>query len=288
MLNAITPLEWKNLNEISIINGQALSVVVSGKRMFAGANGIISNFTDAYLINKEDITSIFELITKSSAYAFSRFITDGFLTLDGGHRVGIAGNYIYSNNMISNITSVNSFTFRISHDIRPDTGIVFEEICPYGYPNNTIIISPPGCGKTTFLRGLAAELSSGRNKGNVLKCSIIDERFEIAACETGVSAINVGVVTTVISGCPKCIAIPMTVRSMAPDVILTDELASEQDVTAIKYAKASGCKVIASTHGIDEVCNELSFFNIQKLFDKIIILSSRNGPGTVERILAVK
>ena len=150
-----------------------------------------------------------------------------------------------------------------------------------------IIAAYAGCGKTTFLRGLANELSSGRNKGNILKCAVIDERFEIAACESGISAMNVGMVTTVISGCPKNIAIPMTVRSMTPDVIFTDELASEKDVIAVKYARASGCRVIATTHGINETCNELSFFNIQKLFDKIIILSSRNGPGTVERILAV-
>ena len=287
VLNMLSPLQWKTLNEISIINGQPLNVVISGKRQFMGADGATVNSDDAYLINKEDVSAIFELITKSSVYAFSRFISDGFLTLPGGHRVGISGNYIYTGDRITNLTSVNSFSFRISHDIMPDMDIVFDEICSNGYPCNTVIISPPGSGKTTFLRCLAFELSSGKKNRNIIKCAVIDERFEIAACENGLSTMNVGLVTSVISGCPKNIAIPMMVRSMAPDVILTDELASGEDVSAIKYARASGCKVIATTHGINETSNELSFFNIQKLFDKIIILSSRNGPGTVEKILAV-
>lgn len=286
MLNKLSPTQWKNLNEISVICGQPLSVMISGKRQFAGGKGITLNSTDAYLVNKYDISAIYELITKSSAYAFNRFISNGFLTLPGGHRIGISGNYIYSDNKITNLISVNSFNFRISHDVMPDIDIILDKIFSLGYPSNTIIISPPGCGKTTLLRALANKLSS--NKNSILKCAIIDERFEIASCESGVSTMNVGLVSSVISGCPKSAAIPMTVRSMAPDIILTDELASEEDIIAIKYAKASGCKIIATTHGIDETCNELSFFNIEKLFDKIIILSSRNGPGTIEKILAVK
>ena len=126
-----------------------------------------------------------------------------------------------------------------------------------------------------------------------IRISIHDAEFnelysyptEIAPFCNTYNETNIGFTSSVISGCKKNIAIPMVVRSMTPDVILTDELATHEDITSVMYAKSSGCKVIATAHGIDEKINELKNCNISKVFDLIIVLSSNTGPGTVEKVI---
>lgn len=283
-LERLSENAWINLNEINFILGQAITLKIGNKRTYLGANGLVIDCKNAITTSKNDISRIFELITQSSAYSYNRFINDGFLTLRGGHRVGIVGDCICADSKITNVSSVNSFCFRIAHDFYNTANIIFDEIHNNNRINNCIIISPPGCGKTTLLRNIAFMLS---NNNKIIKCTIIDERYEIAACYEGEAMLNVGHVTNVISGCQKSIAIPLVVRSMSPDVILVDELASQSDINSIKYALASGCSVIATTHGTNEFNNEISFFEKDKIFDKLIILSSRNGPGTIEKIVGV-
>lgn len=285
LFSNLSDYEWKNLNEISFISGQAITILVCGKRLYLGKEGTSFNCEKAVRITKNDIERIFELITDSSVYAFNRFINEGFLTLKGGHRVGLTGNCVCADGKIINVNSINAINFRISHNHKYNYNLIFDEICSNKGIYNSIIISPPGCGKTTLLRGIASYLG-GLNKNNIIsKCVLIDERYEIAACYDGQATLDVGNVTAVISGCDKSIAIPLVVRSMAPDIIIVDELASEKDIIAVEYAIASGCSVIASTHGNDEKLNRLVYYNYTDLFQKIIILSSKNGPGTVEKII---
>ena len=277
---------WENLNEISFICGQALTVKVCGKRSYLGSMGITFDIKQALIATKNDLLCIYELITESSAYAFNRFINDGFLTLKGGHRVGISGNYICIDNKVTGINSINTVCFRISHKNKYDFEMIYEEIYKGNRVFNTIIISPPGCGKTTLLRGIVSYISTLKKDNNILKCVLVDERCEIASCYEGEATMNVGNVTSVISECNKSIAIPISVRSLSPDVVAVDELASEKDIESIKYAQASGCRVIATTHGFDETLNKLTYYNYKGLFEKFIILSDRNGPGTIEKLVS--
>lgn len=277
---------WKNLNEINFISGQALSIKICGKRTFLGLTGVTSDIKYALFVTKNDLSAIYELITESSAYAFNRFINEGFLTLKGGHRVGIGGNYICIDNKITGVNFINTACFRISHNNKYSFDLVYEEIYNENRVYNTIIISPPGCGKTTLLRGLVSYVSTAKKERNIQKSVLIDERCEIAACYEGESTMDVGTVTSVISGCDKSIAIPIAVRSLSPDVVAVDELASEKDIESIRYAQASGCHVIATTHGYNEKSNKLIYYNYKDLFEKIIILSDRNGPGTIEKVIS--
>lgn len=273
---------WDNLNEINFIIGKEITIKTGNRRVYLTNNGVSNNKSDAIIVSKCDILKTFELITESSHYAYNRFVNDGFLTLKGGHRVGIVGNCVCDGNKITNVNSINSLCFRIAHNYHSNNNLVFEEIYDGSILNSCIIISPPGCGKTTLLRDVAFQLN---NTNRIIKCVIIDERYEIAACYEGEPSLNVGHVTSVISGCKKDIAIPMVIRSMSPDVILVDELSSQTDINSVKYALASGCAVIATTHGKDESDNGICFYEKQNVFKKIIILSARNGPGTIEKII---
>ena len=284
VLKNISEKDFCFLNEINVTAGQPVTLRIKGKYFFLCNTGATLDYTNAFYANKEHINRIFEIITHSSAYAYKRFVNEGFLTLPEGHRVGICGTCITDKNEVVNLSHINSFCFRINHNIKGNIDIVIDDIFDGNIVKNTIIISPPGCGKTTFLRTVAGYLA-GFNKNKIIKCSVIDERFEIASCNFGTSFTNIGVSSSVISGCKKSIAIPMVVRSMTPDVILTDELATKDDIEAIMYARASGCKIIATSHGLNEHLNELKDFKIAELFEIIVILSSIGGPGNVEKII---
>jgi len=277
--------ELMYLNEINIVNGQPLFIKLRGKSYYVGRYGVTHDSHNSFVTEKTDICKIFELITQSSPYSYKRFINEGFLTLDKGHRVGIIGNYITESDQVLNVNNINALCFRVNQGVQANIDIIFDDIYCNGIIKNTIVIAPPGCGKTTFLRSFAKALCNYEKLKKIIKCTIIDERYEISACKNGIASLDVGITTSTISGLKKHTAIPIAVRSMAPDVIITDELATLDDINAIKYARASGCSVIASVHGYDEFNNELKFYDSDDVFEVKIVLSTNNGPGTIEKVI---
>ena len=156
---------------------------------------------------------------------------------------------------------------------------------------NTLIISPPGCGKTTLLRDLSRVVSSGSQKFgfNGLKVGIIDERSEIAACYKGVSQNEIGVRTDVLDGCPKAVGMSMMLRSMSPQVIVTDEIGNQGDKEAVMRILNAGVKIITTAHGfnISELKTRQEVLGLieEKAFERFIVLSNILGPGTIEEIV---
>lgn len=156
---------------------------------------------------------------------------------------------------------------------------------------NTLIISPPQCGKTTLLRDITRVLSNGvkemDQKG--IKVGLIDERSEIAACHKGLPQFDIGIRTDILDRCPKSIGMIMMVRSMSPQVIVTDEIGGEGDKDAIVSILNAGVKIIATAHGfnISELKAGEKFWGLieDKVFERYIVLSNINGPGTVEEII---
>lgn len=279
---------WNSLNEIRITVNAPLIADISGKKFYITSKGTALNMQDCYTATCEDVNSIMELVTKSSVYAYNRHINEGFITLPGANRVGICGNCAVKDGVIISVSDINSLNFRLSHSKPGISSIVFDDIYSNGEIFNTLIISPPGCGKTTFLRDIACSFSDVKRCGKIIVCAIIDERYELACIRNSVACMDVGVNSFVISGYKKSRAIPMIVRSMAPDCIITDELCCNDDFKAIDFARRSGCAVIASVHGYDENINEIAGFNFDNIFKKIVVLSKRNGPGTIEKIVGVK
>ena len=249
------------------------------------------NMKNPYIVTKEDIEETFQIICRYSVHSFIDDIKKGFITLRGGHRIGIVGKVIIENGQVKNIKHISSLNIRISREIKGCSKKVLSHVIKNkNQINNTIIISPPQCGKTTLLRDIVRNLSNGnKNYGfNGMKVALIDERNEIGGSYLGIPQLDVGIRTDILETCPKDVGIMMVLRSMSPDVIVTDEIGDEKEIKALYTALNGGVSLITTVHGdsIEDVRNRKELKNLLEgdLFKKVVILSSKKGPGTVEKI----
>ena len=237
-----------------------------------------------YVVSKEDILNILLSISKNSIYSIQNDINNGFLTIKGGHRVGVTGEVVLEEDKIKNIKNISSMNIRIAREIKGAASKLINCVVNGNTINNTLIVSPPGCGKTTMLRDLIRQISNvGRN------IALIDERGEIASMHDGKPMLDVGLRTDVMSFCPKHKGITLVTRSMGPDVIATDEIGSTEDIEAIKNATLTGVNLLFTMHGrnITDLKKNKEVMQIisQGYFDVIVFLSNRNGVGTIEKIM---
>lgn len=206
-----------------------------------------------YEINQTEILQTVERLCNNSIYAYKNQMCEGFITIKGGHRIGITGTAVIENGKIINIKYISSLNFRIAREIincsNPILGQVIDK--KNNTINNTLIVSPPGKGKTTILRDLIRNISNGVPALNFRgkTCGVVDERGEIAAMYQGIPQNNIGIRTDVIENISKAKGMKMLIRSMAPEVIACDEIGSKEDMEAIKEAMISGVKGIFTIHG---------------------------------------
>lgn len=238
-----------------------------------------------YIVNSEEIIHILQLICENSIYSYQKQISSGFITLQGGHRVGLVGSCVIENNKIININYINSFNFRIARQVIGCSNNILKNILDIEKNNvfNTLIISPPGFGKTTLIRDIARQLSSGISEYNFngVTVGIVDERSEIASLYKGVPQNDVGIRTDVIENVSKSVGIKILVRSMAPKVIIADEIGIYEDIDAINYALCSGCKGIFTAHGssLEDIYKNPVLKNLidANIFEKLIFLDENKG-----------
>ena len=206
-----------------------------------------------YIVTEKEIMQIVERICENSIYAYKNQISEGFITVNGGHRIGITGTAVIEQGKIINIKYISSLNFRIAREIKGASNKLLKEIINQEENNiyNTLIVSPPGKGKTTILRDAIRQISNGIKEINFKgkTCGVVDERGELAACFRGIPQNDIGIRTDVIENVSKSQGIRMLIRSMSPQVIACDEIGSKEDVQAIKYAFTSGVKGIFTMHG---------------------------------------
>lgn len=234
-----------------------------------------------YIVSQQEILQAFEKVCENSVYSYRRQICDGYITIKGGNRVGIVGSAVMDNGQVINMNYISSLNFRIARQKIGCSNKIIEDIVDIqnNSIHNTLIVSPPGCGKTTILRDIVRNISNGikymKFKGKNI--GIVDERGEIAAMYKGVPQNDIGIRTDVIDNMPKPEAMRLLVRSMAPDIIVCDEIGSIKDVEAIDYAMCSGIKGIFTAHGKDiEELNrnpELSKLLDKHTFERIVLLN---------------
>ena len=231
------------------------------------------------LVDKKDIDEIVGNLTKNSIHAFENEIKKGFITIEGGHRVGISGDLIYGSEGIRGFKNITSLNMRIAREFPGcSKKALIHLISPDRNIYNTLIIGPPLSGKTSLIRDVARNLSNGFKNPYFEGCdlSLIDERGEISAVYNGVPQMNTGRRTDVLSYCSKGDGFFMSIRALSPKVIISDELGSIEDFEIIQYALKSGVKIIATAHGagLDDVKRNIYLKNIleNNFFERAFIL----------------
>lgn len=242
------------------------------------------------IVKNDDVKNTLKRMSNYSIYSIEDELKQGYLTIKGGHRVGICGNCIIEKNKVKTMKNVSSLNIRICREVLGCSKRIMQYIIKNDSIYNTLIISPPKCGKTTLIRDMVRNISNGvtdlRLKGK--KVCVIDERSEICACSEGIPQLDVGIRTDVMDNCPKSDGIMMAIRSMSPDVIACDEIGSYEDINSIIAALNCGINLITSIHGfgIEDIYNRQVFNNLiqNKVFQRAVILSCRHGAGTLEYV----
>ena len=273
----------EHLQEIRLRVNQPVTILMNNKEWFLSESGeLTQEWSQAMCSNEKELEAVLTHVCHYSIYAFADEIRQGFMTISGGHRIGLCGQVILENiNQIRNIKYIRYLNIRIAHEVKGVSDKALPWLYHQGEILNTLIISPPGCGKTTMLRDLVRNFSEGNAYGKGRNVGVVDERSEIAGSYLGVPQNDIGIRTDVMDACPKREGMMMLIRSMAPDVLAVDELGSAEDIEAMHQAIQCGCKMLATIHGFstEEVGRKEYMKDImrEQLFERYMLLGKKNN-----------
>ncbi|MDF2567535.1 MAG: stage sporulation protein [Oscillospiraceae bacterium] len=282
----------KDIKEIRIRAGRPLSMGDGTQEMFVLKNsGVIFNYREgAYHLTRFDLNECFKVLCNYSIHSYQSEIKNGFITIEGGHRAGICGTAIVENGQVCGIRDISSINLRIARQIDG----VSDELMRKTFSNGVcgvLIVGAPSSGKTTVLRDLIRQLSSG-NLDGYKKVAVIDERGELAATHKGQPQNNIGLCCDVLDGYPKGEGMNIALRTMSPQVIVCDEIGNESDAGAIQNSLNAGVDVIATAHAsnIGELLKRKHIANLIKsgAFKKIVILEGAEHPSKIKEVISME
>lgn len=276
-------LDFAELQEIRMRIDKPLMIVYHNREKV-----LPTNSSEKYNVTKEDVRETMDYISHYSLYAYEKELQQGFLTIEGGHRVGVMGKVIMEGTKVKNIQYISSVNIRVAHEKIGCADRVMKHITKNREICHTLIISPPRCGKTTLLRDIIRQISDGNDFVKGATVGVVDERSEIGGCYQGIAQNQLGMRTDILDCCPKAEGMLMLIRSMSPQVVAIDEIGTPEEIHAVEYAMQCGCKLIASVHGLDmEEAREKPILGelIRKhRFERYVILGNSRHPGEVVHI----
>lgn len=269
--SALKKTDLNALSELRLRTGFPIFGIFNGKKVYICNDGATLDKTSAIICVQEDVSETINSATERSLYAFNDRLKQGFITTRDGVRVGVAGECVFDNDKISTIKKISSLNVRVPHEIENCSAVIYQKIYS-GTVYNTLIVSPPAKGKTTLLKDLARKF----NDNTDYSILIIDERGEF----NRITGENIDI----IKYSNKIYALSYAIRSMSPQIVITDELQSKDDWKSAEQAANSGVKIIASCHGKN--INDLKskdFFN-KTVFERYVIIDDKKPAGSIKGI----
>ena len=271
--------DYNCLYEIRLRAGRPLFLIYAGGERFLRIKG-----HEPYLVTRQDLKETLEYISGYSLYAYEDEIRQGYISVQGGHRVGVTGKVILNGDRIKGMKYISCINVRLSHQLPGCAEMPY--IQRQNHIAHTLIISPPRGGKTTLLRDVIRQLSNGREGISGVTVGVVDERSELAGSWQGIPQNDLGMRTYILDACPKAEGMKMLVRSMSPDVVAVDELGREEDFRAVESVIYCGCRLIATAHGnsLEDILAQPFFQKLKKMeiFEKYIVLGDRNQTGVIK------
>lgn len=282
-------VDFERLQEIRLRVDCPLLITWDGKEYFVKPTGEITlDERESFPVEKRDLVETMEYIANFSLYAYEDEIRQGFLTIQGGHRIGIAGKIIMDGERIKSVKHISFINVRFSHQIKGCADKVLpmiihnEEVC------HTLIISPPKCGKTTLLRDMVRQISNGTDYFPGITVGVVDERSELGGSYMGVPQNDLGIRTDVLDCCPKAEGMMMLIRAMSPSVIAVDEIGDYKDICAIESVVNCGCKLLTTIHGSSIADIEkkplMQKLMQERVFERYIVLHNHKQVGQIKEI----
>ncbi len=273
---------YQTVSEIRIRRNGPVQIVKENGSFYVSANGSFhQDVRSAVQLSESEFDELFRHICRHSVYAFEEELKNGYLTVEGGHRIGVVGQTVWEGRKMKSIKNLNALNIRIAHEIKGVADSVLPCLISEGILKSTLLVSPPGCGKTTLLRDLVRKISNGSRMISSMNVSLVDERSEIASCYMGKAQNDIGLHTDIMDACPKAKGIMLVLRSMSPQVIAVDELGGEEDYDALCQAFYLGCNILATIHGTDyeRLANSPHMKILLKkgFFERIVFLGKRSG-----------